>query len=76
MSKLSSARLTFEVRGMAMTSCWMSQRSVTCPAVLPCALPISIRVTSPAILPWARGDHAVMEEPRSFAVSSSFESFR
>ncbi|MNT93142.1 hypothetical protein D3C72_2345470 [compost metagenome] len=69
MSKLSRARSTLVVRGMAITPCWMNQRRVTWPLVLPCALAISPITASSAILPWARGDQAVMDEPSSRAVS-------
>ncbi|MNT95317.1 hypothetical protein D3C72_2371710 [compost metagenome] len=69
MSKFSAARLSLAVRGMAMTPCWMIQRRVTWPLVLPCALAISPITASSAILPWANGDQAVRDDPSSRAVS-------
>ena len=42
MSKFSRARLSLVVRGMAMIPCWISQRRVIWPLVLPCARAISL----------------------------------
>ena len=56
---------------MAMMRFWISQRSVTWPLVLPWAWPISLIVASSAILPWASGDQAVIDDPSSAAVATS-----
>ena len=69
MSKFSSTRFGLLVRGMAMIPCWMIQRRVTWPGVLPWARPISISSGSWATLPWASGDQAVIETPSSSALA-------
>jgi len=52
----SDSRSIFEVRGITIAPFCTSQRSDTCPAVLPCRLPIRASVSSPAACPCAIGE--------------------